>query len=82
VQKKQRIEDLSSLVPSSQSNSIDEQSVPLPSLRVKLNEKKRRKNLINIIMRIKVIHHQQYRQHRKTKKHHHRRLSSPSLESL
>ncbi len=42
MQKKQRIEDLSSLVPSSQSNSIDEQSVPSPSLRVKLNEKKKK----------------------------------------
>jgi len=79
IKKKQRIDDsLSSIVPNSQSNSIDEQSVPSPSL-INNNLKKKRKK--------KKKHHYFHDDssspilslQRKKKKHrHHRRLSSPS----
>jgi len=76
IKKKQRIDDsLSSIVPISQSNSIDEQSVPSPSLINNLKKKKKKKK-----------HHYHddssspiLSLHRKKKKHrHHRQLSSPS----
>jgi len=85
IKKKQRIEDSLSLVPSfSHSNSIDEQSVPSPSLINNIQKKKKKKK----------FHHDDNNrnhssssipslitngQHRKNKKHlHHRRLFSPS----
>jgi len=90
IKKKQRIEDLSSLVPSySHSNSIDEQSVPSSSSLTNNIQKKKKKKKFH-------QHHPDDNnrnhsssssipslitngQHRKNKKHrHHRQLSSPS----
>jgi hypothetical protein len=65
VKKKQRLEDSSSLVPSySQSNSIDEQSVPSPSSlinNIKKKKKKKSHHLPSLITN---------GQHQKTKNHH------------
>lgn len=85
VKKKQRIDESSSLVPSySQSNSIDEQSVPSSSVSLINNLKKKKKKkshtendsanyLSSLITN---------GQHRKIKKHRHHLSSPSSLELL
>ncbi|CAF1472222.1 unnamed protein product [Adineta steineri] len=94
IKKKQRIEDSSSsLVPSSQLNSIDEQSVPssINQLHKKKKKKKSHKHsnetqngshsLISSSSSATTTD-EQFQQYRKTKKHHHHHHRRLSLEPL